>query len=132
MLPHSDHNDDDIDDYIDDDHDDDDDHQCTAHPATYCAAELAMMVSAQAGRYLHCHSDHDSDEDNGDVDDDLGDGEYRRWSKLEAPMNQSFGDADDDRSDVLNWDQVTGAGRQKPSVGGARSQLPGDFIYQEI
>ena len=47
-------------------------------------------------------------------------------------MNQSFGDADDDRSDVLNWDQVTGAGRQKPSVGGARSQLPGDFIYQEI
>ena len=47
-------------------------------------------------------------------------------------VNQSFGDADDDRSDVLNWDQVTGAGRQKPSVGGARSQLPGDFIYQEI
>ena len=47
-------------------------------------------------------------------------------------VNQSFGDADDDRSEVLNWDQVTGAGRQKPSVGGARSQLPGDFIYQEI
>ena len=76
MLPHSDHNDDGIDDYIDDD--DDDDHQCTAQPATYCAAELAMMVSAQAGRYLHCHSDHDFDGDNGDGDDDLGDGEYRR------------------------------------------------------
>ena len=72
VLPHSDHNDDDIDDYIDDDR------QCTAQPATYCAAELAMMVSAQAGRYLHCHSDHDSDGDNGDGDDDFGDGEYRR------------------------------------------------------
>ena len=47
-------------------------------------------------------------------------------------VNQSFGDADDDRSDVLNWDQVTGAGRQKPSVGGARSQLPGDLFIRRF
>ena len=44
--------DDDDDDDDDDYNDDNDDHQWTAQPATYCAAELAMIVSAQTGRYL--------------------------------------------------------------------------------
>ena len=44
--------DDDDDDDDDDYNDDNDDHQWTAQPPTYCAAELAMIVSAQTGRYL--------------------------------------------------------------------------------
>ena len=47
-----DNKDDDDDDYGDDG-DDANDYQWTAQPATYCAAELAMIVSAQTGRYLH-------------------------------------------------------------------------------
>ena len=33
---------------------------------------------------------------------------------------------DSDDSDVLNWVQVTGAGRQRPSVAGSHNQQPGE------
>ena len=50
-----------------------DDYQWTAQPATYCAAALAMIVSAHTGRYLHCDVDDDDEEEDEEDEEDQND-----------------------------------------------------------
>ena len=61
--------------------------QCTAHPATYCAAELAMIVSAQTGKYLQCHHHEDGHVEDGG--DDRHNHEHSDTVKFLATLHQS-------------------------------------------